>query len=316
MWVIRRYPARMKLPLKRVLIELGIPDLVEKLTTEIPLSDLQTLMLATYSARATQLSASDVLEQYRTNRFVCPAKVSPIDLLRFDQLAFGLADGLFEAIELSPVCPLGTSSVHGAVNQNKAIATSRNTEVVSDSTNVMALEAAIRRRLSPETVRLCCSHRLIRGQKFSGEGNFAHFRVFGLVSAGRDTGDRRFELLEMFKHIEFHCKLLTKMGVQPWRLIVTDSKVQATTLEAFAPLKSQFPSLNIVLDSEREAAKGYYDQLCFELLALGSEGREISVVDGGATDWTRRLLSNAKERLIISGIGTDRVCSTKKGLEG
>jgi hypothetical protein len=32
-------------------------------------------------------------------------------------------------------------------------------------------------------------------------------------------------------------------------------------------------------------------------------------VDGGAMDWTQRLLSNAKERLVISGIGSERLCS-------
>jgi hypothetical protein len=31
-------------------------------------------------------------------------------------------------------------------------------------------------------------------------------------------------------------------------------------------------------------------------------------VDGGAVDWTQRLLSNAKERLVISGIGSERLC--------
>jgi hypothetical protein len=33
----------------------------------------------------------------------------------------------------------------------------------------------------------------------------------------------------------------------------------------------------------------------------------LEVADGGAVDWTRKLLADAKERLFISGIGIDRV---------
>jgi hypothetical protein len=33
----------------------------------------------------------------------------------------------------------------------------------------------------------------------------------------------------------------------------------------------------------------------------------MSLVDGGFTDWTRRLLSNAKERLLVSGMGIELI---------
>ena len=35
----------------------------------------------------------------------------------------------------------------------------------------------------------------------------------------------------------------------------------------------------------------------------------VSLVDGGFVDWTQRLLSDRKERLLISGIGTERLCT-------
>jgi hypothetical protein len=34
----------------------------------------------------------------------------------------------------------------------------------------------------------------------------------------------------------------------------------------------------------------------------------LELADGGAVDWTQKLLSDAKERLVISGIGSERVC--------
>jgi hypothetical protein len=33
-------------------------------------------------------------------------------------------------------------------------------------------------------------------------------------------------------------------------------------------------------------------------------------VDGGFTDWTRRLLGSEKERLQIGGLGTERLLTT------
>ena len=43
----------------------------------------------------------------------------------------------------------------------------------------------------------------------------------------------------------------------------------------------------------------------------GVEGHGDHLADGGVVDWTQQLLSNAKERLVISGIGSDRVCKLK-----
>jgi hypothetical protein len=33
----------------------------------------------------------------------------------------------------------------------------------------------------------------------------------------------------------------------------------------------------------------------------------LELVDGGSTDWTQQLLGNRKERLLISGLGLERL---------
>jgi hypothetical protein len=43
--------------------------------------------------------------------------------------------------------------------------------------------------------------------------------------------------------------------------------------------------------------------------ARNRAGDEFPLVDGGFTTWTQQLLSNAKERLLISGLGTELLCS-------
>jgi hypothetical protein len=65
-------------------------------------------------------------------------------------------------------------------------------------------------------------------------------------------------------------------------------------------LRVEFPRATLGLASERRRAAGYYDGLMLELLV-----GEHSLADGGTTDWTQRLLSDRKERLLVSGIGTE-----------
>lgn len=61
----------------------------------------------------------------------------------------------------------------------------------------------------------------------------------------------------------------------------------------------------VVTDRGRQAGRGYYRDLCFKVNAYsGGEPQEIG--DGGFTDWTARLTANQKERLLISGLSTDR----------
>ena len=65
---------------------------------------------------------------------------------RMDRVAFATLPSAFSPLELSPVSPLGTNSVVATVSQNKTLTTTRGLEVVSDATNVLALECALRRR--------------------------------------------------------------------------------------------------------------------------------------------------------------------------
>jgi hypothetical protein len=45
------------------------------------------------------------------------------------------------------------------------------------------------------------------------------------------------------------------------------------------------------------------------MYARDQVGTDYFIVDGGFTDWTQQLLSNRKERLLISGMGSERFVS-------
>ena len=75
------------------------------------------------------------------------------------------------------------------------------------------------------------------------------------------------------------------------------------------PLHAEHPEVGFALDPLRESGRGYYVGVCFHVLASNAAGQEFQLVDGGFTDWTQQLLSNAKERLLVSGLGTELLCS-------
>ena len=77
----------------------------------------------------------------------------------------------------------------------------------------------------------------------------------------------------------------------------------------FGPLRSAHPGLTCVIDLERTRGRGYYQDVCFHIHLVPPSGDAMELADGGSVPWTRTLLSNAKERLFISGIGSERMAS-------
>jgi len=216
--------------------------------------------------RIDRASAADVLRRYEEDRFVRPADIDPAQLDDLEQRALAVLPAVFERVDLSPVCPLGTSSVLGGVSQDWVVAAVRGGEVVSDPTNVLALECAVRRRHDRRhAVRLCASHRTLRAQPFAPPFS-QHFRLLALCSAGRAGQEE--ELLE--EQLAFYVSFLERAGVE-----------------------------SVTVDREpRKAA--YYCGATFGVAVAGAE-----VVEGGSVGWTRALLSDQKERLVVSGIGIE-----------
>ncbi len=162
---------------------------------------------------------------------------------------------------------------------------------------------------------LAASHRLLRAQRYEGADMVTHFSTFALCSAGRDSGDLSFELSAFRLHIHFYLRALRAFlgsGV-PLKLAVTDfagaSRHLQLETQLLSPIGSAFERVECNMDDSRTTGKGYYLDLCFHIYGIDSSGRQRELADGGSVDWTQRLLSNAKERLVISGIGSERVCS-------
>jgi hypothetical protein len=306
--------------IERILRTAQVPDLLEVLTQRLSQSDLQSLLLEVYRKRAHTLTPRHLLRQYERNRFVQPAAVNPKKLLEFDRLAYSVLPSSFELLELSPVCPLGTNSVVAPIDQDNAVTTIRNTEVCSDSTNVLAMESARRRRgrSHPEVdTKLCASHRLLRPHLPDDPASFPHFRIFSLCTAGRDRGSYGFEVAALREHLEFYLRLLQSAQQAGFRLgavrtsitVIDETRTQVLKAEVLKKLSRSYSKVEFMFNQEQESGAGYYSGVRFQMYARDQAGTEYFIVDGGFTDWTQQLLSNRKERLLISGMGSERFVS-------
>ncbi|MGE3684531.1 MAG: hypothetical protein AB7G93_22660 [Bdellovibrionales bacterium] len=294
-------------------------DLRQKLTA-LSASEIQSLLIEVYRERAALITSSSLSKAWRQDRFVQSCAISPRDFINLDSAAFDAAAD-FVPLELSPVCPLGTNSAIAHVSQNKVLGTIRNTEVVADSTNVMALECAVRRRqllkANPKNasdVKFCASHRLIRTQIFNFPGATAHFRVFSLCTAGRDTGSFEFEGKAMADHISVYIRLFQVLSNRGFRfgdisigLYGGDTYLTSRLIDC---LHKGMEGIPIELLGNRGTA--YYPTASFVLKIQNKNGEQVMIGDGGFTDWTQKLVQSSKERLMISGIGTDRLISQFK----
>jgi hypothetical protein len=241
---------------RRILSETGIPRLLSVLAEDISPGDLQSLLLSVYRARVQDIRDSDVLARSRRTAMAAPSSVDARLLNEFDRLAFAAADA-FEAIELSPVSPLGTNFVLGQIDQNNLLTTIRNAEVLGDCTPALALECARRRkrlvdRSAGPPLRLCSSHRVVRMQPFDTPGFTPHFRLFGMVSAGRDTGSLTFELQHLSEHIRFYLQLLRALNGSGFSL--TNPLVQISDVSITGIL---LESANVSRDRVREQVRAH-----------------------------------------------------------
>jgi len=303
----------------RILKETNVPNLLDILVN-LDSPDLQSLLLEVYKEKTKKLTPKYLMEQYKQNRYVKKANVDTQKSLEFDRLAFSLLPKDFEVIELSPVAPLGSASIMGFVDQNNILSTIRNNEVCSDSTNILALESALKRKkfknnskLLQEKVKLVASHRIVRCQVFKNIPHaFAHFRLFSLTTAGRDTGSFMFEVDSISEHISYFINLFTQLSKIELKinnihvfLRVFDKTKTEIIKNLIDQLSKKHPKITFKIDETGKS--NYYQNLGYQIHAENNQKEMLLLVDGGFTNWTQKLSSNNKERFLISGLGGERL---------
>ena len=284
------------------------PGAYDELTRGLPASRLWSLLLEVAEARATGRRPAELVEQWDRDRFVQPAIVDQRTLVEVDRHLLE-ATSAFESIELSPVAPLGVCTIMGHASQNKVLSALRGTELVSDPTNVMALECARRLRRDLATiVRLATSHRCVRAQPIpKRRGLTANFRIFCLVSAGLERQNHAFVVDAMAEHIKIMLHALDRLEQHgfafPQRRITVLTRKDTTALgDRIVAMLGDAEVARALLEHP------YYNKgLRVQIAARSIEGIETPLVDGGAFDWVARVMSNRRAVYVTSGLGSQLV---------
>jgi hypothetical protein len=299
--------------INRILGKIGDAQLIDRLR-ELPPTELQSLLLEIYRQAASDITPQQLLKSYETNRFVVPSEVSPIDFYKIElELMELAAQHSFEPQELSPLAPLGNCSAVGLADQNKIVSAVRGTEVVADSTNLMALECAVRRKASKfdhNIVDLCSIQRLVRAQAIPKIKGFTpHFKIFTAVTAGRDTGSSGFEKMALLKHLSFyksffidHLKLSGTKVIVKGLKGTDESTLRSQQLYDF--IKPKLNDVHLTFEEVPADQHRYYQHTRFSL-NIDFNGKEFNIGDGGFVDWGAKLTSNNKEQMFTSGVGIE-----------
>jgi hypothetical protein len=284
---------------ERIAREAGLPGLAEALSEKLSPADLQSLLLHVVAQRAPRRRPADLLHQADRQAGLRPSSADARLMCEVDRVAFEAAEG-FTALELAPALPLGTSAVLGNIHPNNVLATVRGSEALADPTSALALEAARRRRDGSAAVRLCASERVTRLQPTTLPGFTPHFRILGLVTAGRAQGEDHFETDALAEQISVHLRLLRGLGAlgftsAPVRITLSDTEATA------ALLKARGVGLDVVRQRVRAHEPGSADAVLAEQgLSLPRSVEDPLAALGGeeVPDAARLRLARARERVV------------------
>jgi hypothetical protein len=250
-------------------------------------------------------------------------------------------------VDIAPVEPLGLNVALGGIDQNNVHATVRSTEVISDPTSALALEAAVRRRAGTEVVKLCACHRVLRLQPFDTPGAHQHFLLHALVTAERAGPGHASQLRAVREHVEAYLRVVVaarEMGTQVERIDVriSDTRVHELLREWGAAPRAdvEHPRDAVGRDEARRLGRRLQllegaaealaplrrefpdSRMLVDLTRTSAvtyyaglqlqidamvEGAGVNLAVGGSVDWGARLMSDRSEHLFTSGLGLERL---------
>ncbi len=279
----------------------------EQLSEGLAGSELHAVLLHVMQRRANKRQPSEILAQYQRDPFCTPAPVDLRTSIAIDTHLLAAAEG-FEAIELSPVAPLGSCAAVALTNQNRVLSTLRMTEVVSDPTNVLALECARRIRAQPDQlVHLASSQRIMRTQRVPVVLGYApHFRIFVLASGGQETRNHGFTSQTVVRHVQTFLTALDRLEQDGYTFGVRRVDVLAT------PERLEIAERIATLLGGRATCKPlehpyYSGGIRYQIWATAPDGDVVPLGDGGVFDWVGKIAANRRATYVASGIGSQLI---------
>lgn len=290
--------------LTRILEKLALPGILERLAQLKP-SELSSLLLEVYRQQTSRLRPADLLARLPQNRFVQPAGLDPIALREAELAALQLARNTgFELVELSPVAPLGASSVYGRIDQNNVLSALRNCELIADPSNLMCLLMAQQMQRNPEqALHWFCSQRTLRTAFFEGPGRFAHFQMLAAVSLLYSREDEPL-IAATLQHLSLQREIFSHFGLQQLHFKLWCKTQRSQLAEALQRALQASQQLQVQIMPE--PGTDYYQGFQLKTFAW-VEGTEWELADCGVVSWAAELKGDKGFQTLISGIGLERL---------
>ena len=197
---------------------------IEELET-MNVGQLNSLLLEIFDRRSKQVTPKEVFEQYRDRyEFFGPSKADLRTINEYNGIFLDCLPEKYDAIELSPINPFGGNSSFTNLSQKNILTSTKNSEVCSDATTALTLEACKRRKeriKDPkrimEEVNLATIKKVLRMQQFDKEkGYLQHFGQFAAITAGRKQ--QEFEYEKIKEHIELWVRLFQELKEHDYTL--------------------------------------------------------------------------------------------------
>jgi hypothetical protein len=117
---------------------------------------------------------------------------------------------------------------------------------------------------------------------------------------------------QIFEHISTHLAIFSnEFGSQNFILkIFLKEKNEILHKKLGDQLEKLSDTLAIKI--EQDLTPGHYYKLVQFKFFMMHQRKEFNLSDGGFVDWTQKLTSNKKHRLMISGIGTELIQKIKQ----
>ena len=163
-----------------------------QILADMPFNSLTPILVEAMRQKSEQIGPGDLLREAEAkSEFFGSSAISQKEFCRFQQLYFEGMPDHFESIQLPPVAPLGICTALTKLGQNERLTTIRKSEVISDSTLALAVQAAIRRKQQCASlegvygnVSLATFHRLLRLQKFDPVKKWSqHFEILAGIKS-------------------------------------------------------------------------------------------------------------------------------------
>lgn len=275
----------------------------ERLASGLSGAELHSVLLEVMQRRAAARAPKDLLAQYERDSFCMPGLNDLRASVEIDGELLAAAEG-FEALELSPVAPLGVCSVVAKTHQNRVLSALRGTEVVSDPTNVLALECARRLRKGPDQpVHLTTSQRVIRAQPVPKvPGFWQHFRIFVLASGGREGKDHEFTRATLVRHVRTMLDALDRLERRGYAF--GERRVDVLASAERSELGDRIAAELGPNVGRKKLEHAYYSGgLRYQIWVTALDGEALPLIDGGVFDWLAQLSANRRAVYVASGAG-------------